>query len=64
MTALAITELPALAAGDVDCVSLQLGVDELESLDAPFDWHAFWVGAEAGAITVAVVGGAIAIGLT
>ncbi|WP_158230738.1 MULTISPECIES: daptide-type RiPP [unclassified Frankia] len=48
----------------LDSDLLELGVDELEALDAPFDWRAFWVGAEAGAITVAVVGGGIALVLT
>ncbi|SNQ49636.1 conserved hypothetical protein [Frankia canadensis] len=44
--------------------ALALEIDELESLDAPFDWHAFWVGAEAGAVAVAVIGGGIALALT
>ncbi|CUU55189.1 hypothetical protein Ga0074812_104270 [Parafrankia irregularis] len=48
----------------LDSDLLELGVDELEALDAPFDWRAFWIGAEAGAITVGVVGGAIALALT
>ncbi|WP_154676799.1 daptide-type RiPP [Parafrankia discariae] len=57
MSALAAFELP------LDTRPFSLDVEELEPLEAPFDWDGFWSGFRAGVAVVGVLGGGIGIGI-
>ncbi|MEX5636262.1 hypothetical protein [Parafrankia sp. FMc2] len=46
-----------------DTPSLSLDVEELESLEALFDWGAFWQGFRVGVAVVAAGGAGIGIGV-
>jgi hypothetical protein len=47
----------------LDLRPFSLDVEELEPLEAPFDWDGFWSGFRAGVAVVGVLGGGIAIGV-
>ncbi|MEX5636263.1 hypothetical protein [Parafrankia sp. FMc2] len=57
MSALTTAEKP------FDSQLFSLGVEELESLEALFDWNGFWSGFRAGVAVVGVVGTGIGVGI-
>ncbi|WP_154676800.1 daptide-type RiPP [Parafrankia discariae] len=52
-----------LVGHETDTPALSLGVEELEPLEAPFDWAGFWQGFRVGVAVAGAAGAGIGIGI-